>query len=135
MDNTAILAAVEALGASIAAHKNYEENIRAHVDQLVEQNEMLRKEVRDLKAQIEAKDRTIKELDLQSKAMMNELGATVEETYADEDCTLPLTCKAEKIPHSPYGVAEGCTPPPTTVDTNSYANMCGTDVDCENSVG
>ena len=110
MDNTAILAVIEALGESLAAHKNYEENIRAHVEQLHEQNEMLRKEVRDLKAQNEAKDRTIKELDLQSKAMMNELGATVEETYADEECTIPLSCKADDIP--------------ITVDTNSYANNC-----------
>lgn len=131
VDNTAILAVVEALGESLAAHKNFEEDIKEHGQQLFEQNEMLRKEVRDLKALIAKKDEEIKALDMQSKAILDATGAKVEETYADEDCTLPRTCKAEEIPHSPYGVAECCTPPPTTVDTNSYAN----EANCENCDG
>ena len=95
MNQESLLAVLETLGDGIAARKNFEENQREHCEQLFEQNQLLMKELKGLKAEIAEKDELIEKLNRQIEVTMEVTESKVGETFLDEDCTIPCGEKAD----------------------------------------
>lgn len=89
MDNTVILAVVEALGESLAAHKSVEEKQKEYAENFLQQNELLRKEVQELRVKTAEQEKVIDELSKINVALVD----------AAEDCD--RSCSG--LPKTPYG--------------------------------
>lgn len=115
MDNTVILAVVEALGESLAAHKSFEEKQKEYVENVLQQNELLRKEVQELRAKTAEQEKIIDELSKTNAALVDAADIGIGPACADE------------VPQTPYDMGglpanemredyEDCDPRSVAVD-------------------
>ena len=99
MDNTVILAVVEALGESLAAHKSFEEKQKEYAENILQQNELLRKEVQELRAKTAEQEKIIDELGKTNAALVDAADIEIGPAYADENCE----SSCGELPQTPYG--------------------------------